>query len=430
VNYDEALAFLAGLTRFGVNLGLGRIEELLERLGNPHLALKVLHVGGTNGKGSTVAMLSSILKAAGYRAGAFTSPHLHSYTERFQINGAEITRERLAELIGEIRPHLESMVMEGYEHPTEFEVGTALAFLYFFRERVDFLVMEVGLGGEIDSTNVARSIISVITNVAMDHMDYLGNSVWEIARVKAGIIKPGVPVVTAAAGEGLEVIERVCREKHSPLTVVGRDVSWEEISVSTSGQRFLFKGFEGTYDIELPLLGRHQQVNAAAAAAAAEILMRKGVAVSREHVRQGLAGTRWPGRLEIMCREPLVVIDGAHNPHAAGSLSRALEDFFPGRKVVLVIGMLEDKERAKVVGELAPLARAVVVTRPDSPRAGNWRELASMAGRHVNEVYQIENVRQAVDSALSLAGPADLVCVTGSLYMIAEAREVLLSRFC
>lgn len=427
MNYDEALAFLANLTKFGINLGLGRIEELLRRLGNPQLGLKIAHVGGTNGKGSTTAMLASILKEAGYRAGAFTSPHLHSYTERFQINGVEITRERLAELIGEIRPHLEAMVAEGYEHPTEFEVGTAIAFLYFCREQVDFLVMEVGLGGDIDSTNVAPTVLSVITNVAMDHMDYLGNSIEEIARAKAGIIRHGVPVVTAAKGTGLEVIEEACREKNSQIIIVGHDIILERISFSPAGQLFNIRGLKGTYEnLALPLLGRHQLINAATAVAAAEVLMDKGADISDTDIRGGLASTRWPGRLEIMRREPLVIIDGAHNFEGARSLRRALEEFFPGRDMVLVIGMLGDKEREKVVGELAPLARAAVVTRPNSPRAGNWQELAVEAGRHVSEVYCYEGVAEAVNKAISLAGPDEMVCITGSLYMIAEAREILL----
>lgn len=428
MNFKEALEYLTNLTKFGFNFGLGRIEELLNRLDNPHRGLKIIHIGGTNGKGSTTAMLAAILQEAGYRVGTFTSPHLHSYTERYLINGVEIAEERMAELIWELRPHLEAMVAEGFEHPTEFEVCTALAFLYFSREKVDFLVLEVGLGGAIDSTNVVTPLLSVITNIAMDHMDYLGNTIEEIARVKAGIIKPGVPVVTAAAGEGLEVIEEVCRENNSRLTLVGRDVIWEHLSLSTAGQRFTIRGRRGVYEnLLLPLLGRHQQVNAATAVAAVEILMDLGVALSVEAVRDGLAATRWPGRLEIMRREPLVIIDVAHNYDGARSLRRALEEYFPGRGLVLVIGMLGDKERARVAAELAAAARAVVVTKPNSPRAGNWQELAVEAGRYAPEVHVIENIEEAVKKALSLAGPEEMVCITGSFYMVAEAREILIT---
>ncbi|BAF58994.1 folylpolyglutamate synthase [Pelotomaculum thermopropionicum SI] len=425
VNYEEALSYLSDRSSSGIRLGLGRIKELLRRLGNPHLDLKAIHIGGTNGKGSTAVMLAGILQKAGYRTGAFTSPHLHSFTERYRIDGACISRERIAELTGEMRPHLEAMAADGFERPTGFEAGTALAFLYFSREKVDYLVLEVGLGGRCDATNVVRPLLSVITNVSVDHQEYLGNSIREIAGEKAGIIKRGVPTVTAAAGEALEVIEDTCRKRNSPLTVVGRDVRWEHVSLSEEGQCFTICGLKRKYeDIGISLLGRHQQVNAATAVAAVEVLMDLGVDISAGAVRAGLAA-RWPGRLEVMRRKPLVIIDGAHNYEGARSLRRALADHFPGREMVLVIGMLDDKERFKVVAELAPAARAVVVTRPDSPRAAKWQQLAVAARRHVREVYLEELIEEAVEKALSLAGPEDLVCFTGSFYLIAGVRKLL-----
>ncbi|HBC91761.1 MAG TPA: bifunctional folylpolyglutamate synthase/dihydrofolate synthase, partial [Pelotomaculum sp.] len=284
-----------------------------------------------------------------------------------------------------------------------------------------------GLGGAIDSTNVAMPLLSIITNVAMDHMDYLGDTIREIAGVKAGIIKPGVPVVTAAEGEGLEVIEEVSRGNNCPLIRVGQDITWEHISLSPVAQRFTVRGRRGIYEnLKLCLIGRHQQVNAATAVAAAEILTELGVSISPAAVRYGLAAARWPARLEIMRREPLVIIDGAHNFAGARSLRLALEETFPGRSIVLLIGMLGDKERARVAAELAPLARLVVVTRPNSPRAGNWQELAREAKRYTPEVYVIENIGDALDKALSLAGPEELVCVTGSLYMVAEVRGLFI----
>ncbi|TEB16473.1 Folylpolyglutamate synthase [Pelotomaculum sp. FP] len=427
MKFHEAMEYVASLGKFGFNFGLERIEELLGRLDNPHRKLSIIHIGGTNGKGSTTAMLAAILQEAGYRVGTFTSPHLHSYTERFRINGVNIPEESIAALISELRPHLDAMVAEGFEHPTEFEVATAVAFLYFNREKIDYLVLEVGLGGAIDSTNVAMPLLSIITNVAMDHMDYLGHTIREIAGVKAGIIKPGVPVVTAAEGEGLDVIEEVSRENNCPLIRVGQDITWEHISRSPVAQRFTIRGRVRVYEnLTLHLIGRHQQVNAATAVAAAEILTELGVSISPPAVRSGLAAARWPARLEIMRREPLVIIDGAHNFAGARSLRLALEETFPGRSIVLLIGMLGDKERARVVAELAPLARAVVVTRPNSPRAGNWQELAREAKRYTPGVYVIEDISDALDKALSLAGPEELLCVTGSLYMVAEARELLI----
>ncbi len=429
MNYQEALDYLANLAKFGFNFGLGRIQELLKRLDNPHLGLKVIHIGGTNGKGSTTAMLSAILQEGGYRVGAFTSPHLKSYTERYRINGAEISGEQVAVLIDELRPHLEARVAEGFEHPTEFEVGTALAFLYFNREKVDFLVVEVGLGGAIDSTNVVKPLLSIITNVSMDHMDYLGHTIEEITRVKAGIIKPGAPVVTAAGGEALGVIESVCLDKKSPLYVVGRELSWQPAARDLSGQEFSLRGRRDYYEkLFIPLLGRHQLVNAATAVAAAEVLMDLGVSLNGDVVRLGLARTRWPGRMEIVSQKPLVIIDGAHNYDGARCLRQALEEYFPGRSIILVIGMLGDKERARVAAELASAARAVVVTRPDNPRASNWRELAGEVRSYASEVYLLEDTGEAVRKALALAGPEEVILITGSLYMVGGAREVLLAQ--
>ncbi|WP_165859364.1 bifunctional folylpolyglutamate synthase/dihydrofolate synthase [Desulfofundulus salinus] len=461
MQYDEAMTYLQNLTKFGINFGLGRIKELLRRLGDPQKKLKVVHIGGTNGKGSTTAMVASVLTAAGYRTGTFTSPHLHSYTERYQIDGVQISAERVASLISQLKPHLEAMVAQGFEHPTEFEVSTAMAFKYFYEEGVDFLILEVGLGGAIDSTNVVeRPLVTVITNVAMDHMDYLGQTIREIATVKAGIIKPGVPLVTACRGEALEVVAQFCREKGSPMVLVDRvtggtssmdpaiasgeetavefnpgisyrTVLWEAAAggFDQGGQYLTVHGLRRTYrDLFIPLLGRHQQVNTAGAVAVVELLVEQGFAIPEEALYRGLAAVRWPARLEIVLSRPLVLLDGAHNYDGARSLARALDDYLPGKEVVLVIGMLGDKERGRVVAELAPRARAVVVTRPNSPRAGDWRRLAEEAQKYVPKVYTIESVPEAVEHALSMARPGDVVCITGSLYMVAEAREVLMAK--
>jgi len=427
MNYAAAIEFLQNLTKFGFNFGLGRIEELMRRLGNPHRQINIIHIGGTNGKGSTTAMAAAVLRAAGYRTGAFTSPHLHSYTERYRINGEEIPREKAADLITRLRPHLEQMVAEGFEHPTEFEMSTAMAFLYFFEEKVDFLVLEVGLGGAIDSTNVATPLVSVITNVAMDHMDYLGNTIEEIASVKAGIIKEGVPAVTAAAGAALDVIRQRAQEKNSGITEIGRDTTFEIIESSVRGERFKLVTPRNTYnDLHVGLIGVHQALNAATAVTALELLADRGFRITKEAVAAGLAAARWPARLEVVQEKPAVLLDGAHNYDGALSLHGALTQIFKYRRLILVLGMLGDKEREKVVAKLAPLAGAVVVTKPNSPRAGEWQQVAEEAKKYVNEVYLEEDIHTAVRQAVALAGEADLVCVTGSLYMVAEARELFI----
>ncbi|MHB9093381.1 MAG: bifunctional folylpolyglutamate synthase/dihydrofolate synthase [Eubacteriales bacterium] len=426
MNFGEAMEFLRNLTKFGFNFGLGRVEELLRRLGSPHKKIRVIHVGGTNGKGSTATMIAAILQAQGYRTGIFTSPHLHSYCERYKINGVEISSQRIAGLLTRLRPHLEEMVAEGFEHPTEFEVSTALGFVYFFEEKVDFLVLEVGLGGSIDSTNVVTPLVSVITNVAMDHMDYLGNTVSEIAAVKSGIIKPGVSAVTAAADpEALAVIRAACRQMNCRLTEVCRDITWEIKRSMADGQEFDLQTHSRLYrNLFIRLAGLHQVVNAATAVAAIEALSRDGFSLNEDSVREGLQNAVWPARLEMVNLGPRVLLDGAHNLHGSLTLRQALTEIFTYRRLILVFGMLGDKEREKVVAQLAPLAGAVVVTKPNSPRAGDWEKIADEVKKYVEEVYLIENIHQAVKKGMSLAEPEDLVCVTGSLYMVAEAREL------
>lgn len=430
MQYTEAMKYLQDLTKFGMNFGLGRITELLRRLDNPHRRLRIIHIGGTNGKGSTTAIIASILKSAGYRVGTFTSPHLHSYTERYRINGEEIEPERVAQLITVLRPHLEGMVEEGFEHPTEFEVSTAIAFYYFLEEKVDYLVLEVGLGGAIDSTNVVNPLVSVITNVAMDHMDYLGNSISEISKVKAGIIKPGVPVVTAAAkAEVLEIIQETCREKGCPLWQVGKDVTWSYGDHSLRGQFFNYQGISWQLsELWLPMIGRHQVLNAATALTVLEVLSQKWIQLGVGAVKEGLKNTIWPARLELIGNNPSVLIDGAHNYDGARSLRQALDEYFPDRKIIMVLGMLGDKERARVISELVPRARYVVITKPNSPRAGDWMQMAEEARRYVPLVDTVENIEAAVLKGLEVAREGEMVCVTGSLYMVAEAREVILKK--
>lgn len=429
MNYQEAMDYLVNLTKFGWNPGLSRIEKLLQLLGNPERDYKVIHVGGTNGKGSTSKMIASILQQAGLKVGFFSSPHLHSYTERMQINGRLIPEERVAELLTTLRPHLDTMVEQGFEHPTEFEVSTALAFLYFSQEKVDFAVMEVGLGGAIDSTNVVQPLVAVITNVGMDHMDYLGETIEEIATVKAGIIKPGCRVVTATdRPEALKVIKDTCREKGVELTIVGQDVCYTVDKLEAQGTSFSVKGLKGNYqELFTPLTGSHQAKNGATAVAAIEALNAFGYNITPEEIKKGLASVSWPGRLEVIGKNPLVLIDAAHNVDGAKTLSEALKNVFQYGKLIFVLGMLADKEREKVLALLGPLADKIVVTKPNNPRAGEWREVADIAKEYTDQVYLIEDIEEAVEKGLSLAGDQDLLCITGSFYMVAEARAYLLA---
>ncbi|MZP30163.1 bifunctional folylpolyglutamate synthase/dihydrofolate synthase [Heliobacterium undosum] len=444
--FDDALAYLKDLTKFGFNFGLDRITELLRRLGDPHRKKRpaFIHIGGTNGKGSTSVMTAAVLQAAGHRVGLFTSPHLHCYTERTRINGQPIPKATMAALIAELRPHLEAMVAGGFEHPTEFEVWTALSLLYFDRQAVDVVVLEVGLGGAIDSTNVVTPIVACITNVSFDHMDYLGTTLPEIAAVKAGIVKAGVPLVTASDDAAvLAVLLEKARSVGAPIIQVVRrgprltsatPVKWYPVT-ARGRAGILVEGRLGFYGpFTPPLSGKHQQVNLATAVAVLEAAKEKGFDWRPDHLEAGLRQVIWPGRLE---RIGPFLLDGAHNVAGALSLAASLREEGAG-KHVFVLGMLADKERERVVDILAPLADAIVVTRPNSPRAGEWQALASLAARRCDRVTVVPDIGEALKTAWLLTqgpekadgeGPAPIV-VTGSLYMVAEARGMILSHEC
>jgi dihydrofolate synthase/folylpolyglutamate synthase len=427
-DYQESLEYLVNLTTFGMNFGLGRIIELLKRLGNPEKALRVVHVGGTNGKGSTTVMIARILREAGYKVGVFTSPHLHDYRERMTINGLMIPKGKVIQAIDRLRPHLENMVSEGFEHPTEFEVSTALAFLYFAEENVDFAVIEVGLGGLIDSTNVVSPLISVITNVAMDHMDYLGPDLVSIAKVKAGIIKPNSRVVTASENPAvIQILRERAKEVGVPLWLVGEDVRWESKWSGELEQEFDLVGLHSTYyKLRLHLIGQHQLRNAATAVTVCELLESEyGVSIPREAIYAGLRDVEWPGRLELLSLKPKVLLDGAHNVDGAQALALAIP-LYSRNRLVLCLGMLADKEREKVVDMLVPLADEIIITRPNSSRAGDWKALGSLAERHGRPVKCIESPKEAVNYGLSRLGDNDMLCVTGSIYMLADARQALI----
>lgn len=430
IEYAESLQYLSNLTTFGINFGLGRIQELLKRLGNPEKTLRVVHVGGTNGKGSTTVMIARILQEAGYKVGAFTSPHMHDYRERMVINGQMISKQNVISVITRVRPFLEGMVSEGFEHPTEFEVSTALALQYFAEESVDYAIIEVGLGGTIDSTNVVTPLVSVITNVGMDHMDYLGPDVVSIAKAKAGIIKPNSVVVTATENpDVLKVLREQAKAMDVPLWLVGEDVRWESRSSGELEQEFDLVGLNSTYlKLRLPLVGLHQLRNAVTAVTVCEILQHKyGVEISRESIYSGLSKVRWLGRLELLSLNPKILLDGAHNVDGAKALAQALP-LYKRDRLILCLGMLADKERETVVTMLVPLADEIIITRPDSPRAGDWKALGTLAEQHGRPVTCLENPKDAVLFALDRLGENDMLCVTGSIYMLADARQALINR--
>lgn len=427
MEYEEALAYIHGLGRFGSRLGLERITRLLDLAGRPHSDLRVIHVAGTNGKGSVTALVASVLQAAGYRTGMYVSPYLEDFRERIQVDGQCIPERDLAAWVESLRPLADRVVAEGLDHPTEFEFITLLAMCYFAARRVDYVALEVGLGGRFDATNVvAQPLACVISNIALDHTDRLGHTLGEIAFEKAGIIKPGCPVVTGARDpEALEVIARVAREKGSRLLVAGEDFSWQERYCDWRGQRVDLDCPDRRFaDLFIPLVGRHQQSNTACAVTALEV----GVpGLPERTVREGVAGCRWPGRLEVLAESPLVVIDAAHNPDGAAALRQAL-DLFPRRRLVMVLGVLKDKNAEAMVPLLAPLADLLVATTPVGPRAGAPERIAHLARPLCREVAVEPDLADALEVALGAAAPQDMVLVAGSIYLVGPARALLRQR--
>ena len=427
MNFQEAVNYLTSLSKFGINLGLSRMEYLLQQFGNPEENLKVIHVAGTNGKGSTVTMTANILKEAGFRVGVYISPHLYCFTERMTINGEPIPQEKLAELTARVKPTLERLPLEtDLDEATEFEVTTLLAFLYFMEEKVDFVILEVGLGGRLDATNVVRKpLVSVVTNVDLDHMDQLGNTLREIAGEKAGIIKENSLVVTASyEPEVLDVIKEVCQEKKARLWQVGKDILWEKGPCSLFKQCFNLEVAGKRYEnMETGLLGEHQILNAATAFGVMEALRERGFSIDERAIRAGLAKSKWPGRLEIMQENPLVIVDGAHNEAGAKILRKALEEVFEYEKLVLLLGIFADKAVGDVVKELVPLASRVIVAKSHNPRALTPEELAEEVKNYTDQVIVKEEILAGVQAALALAGPRDMVCIAGSLSTMSEARK-------
>ena len=397
----------------GQKPGLDRIRRLLGRLGDPHTRLKFVHIAGSNGKGSTAAMLSSVLTAAGLKTGLYTSPHLWQFNERFQVDGVPISEEDLVDITAQ--------VLEAAEDETEFELMTALGMVYFLRAGCGIVVLETGLGGRLDSTNVIPAPeAAVITHIGLEHTELLGDTVEKIAAEKAGIIKPGCSAVLY--GQSLEAetaVERACGVVNVPLA---RTAPVEPVSSGQEGQRFTYRG-RGPYSISL--LGEYQVHNAAVVLETVDALRRRGWEIPEKAVQSGLSQARWPGRLELARRSPDVILDGGHNPQCMEALARALGELYPGKKLIFLIGVLADKDWSTMLGELLPLAKEFYTITPDSPRAMSAVELADYLEKQGARAVPCETVRDGLDRALASSEPQDVVCACGSLYMIGEVRHLL-----
>ncbi|HEY3380093.1 MAG TPA: folylpolyglutamate synthase/dihydrofolate synthase family protein [Armatimonadota bacterium] len=433
MTFPESEQYLFGLIDYektpaqqatGAYLHLDRMREAMTRLQNPQARLRCVHIAGTKGKGSTAAMVAQMLRAAGRRVGLFTSPHLITFRERMRIDDQLISEDELARLVGEIRPVIEAMRDSVNGAPTFFEAYTLLAFRWFAEQHVDFVVLETGMGGRLDATNVVTPLVTAITTIAYDHMTELGHTLAAIAEEKAGIIKQGIPVVSAPQQpEAAEVIARVAAEHESALYRVGAEITiLPSTFVSPVSQRFTIEGRRGVYaDISCPLLGEHQQVNAAVAIGIVECLRDLGESIPPTAVRTGMATVHWPGRMQVLRERPLLLLDGAHDPASVTALLAALDRHFPGRPRHFVLGFSREKDWPQMLRQFAPAATRMVLTAAATPRAVPPGELAEAVERLNVPAETALTVSEAVALALRATAPNDLLCVTGSLYVVGDA---------
>ncbi len=423
MDYQQALTILHQLQRAGISPGLERIEELCRRLGHPERHLKhVIHITGTNGKGSVAAMLDAVLRAAGKTTALFTSPHLYCHAERYRVNGVPISQQRFAELFAVVYREHQAMVADGFAPPTEFETVTALALLWFATENVDHAIIEVGLGGLTDSTNVVSGDINIITNVALDHSDFLGDTIAAVAHHKAGIIKPNSLVVTAATGEALAIIAAKAKEQQAKLYVEGQDFTYKPVLLNRAGSiADITTNLHSYQQVAVALLAEHQLINAAIAVQAAELL-----GIDEQSIRSGLAAVKWPGRLEMISEQPLILLDGAHNYAGMQALCAALDRLWAKEKIFCVLGMLSDKEREKSLRLLLPYVERFIITRPPYlSRSEDWQILADLCRESGKKAETIADNGQAIEQALSAVNDDEMILVCGSLYMVAEVRKYL-----
>jgi len=419
--YNECLEVMYGLRRFGIKLGLETIGQMLGGLGNPHGQFKSIHVAGSNGKGSVASALSRILHEAGYQVGLYTSPHLVRFNERICVNNIPVSDEDVVECCEIVKnlPH-------GDRSPTFFEYTTAMAFYEFARHGVDWAVIETGMGGRMDATNVVSPALSIISNISLEHQMYLGDTLEQIAGEKGGIIKGEVPVVAGAKQKNvIEVLRAIAGKKSAPFYLMGEDFQVRPDNDDT----FTYFGLENTWhNMVTGLAGAYQMDNAALVLAACEILSRKDIRVSPDHIRNGLLQNQWPGRLEVVSRSPFILLDGAHNLAAARNLAEFLRDNMADRKITLVVGILDDKPYADMLRDMLQVCDRAIITRPKIDRSLKPEILSDVAGKIIRDVKIIPSVGEAVEYAIETAAPDELICIAGSLYVVGEAKEELEKR--
>ncbi len=419
MTYQETLSYIHSVQWAGHKPGLSRTEALLSALGNPHRALKFVHVAGTNGKGSTSAMIASCLQHAGYKVGLYTSPYIHRFNERIQINGEMIPDQTLIDLVAQIRPKAELM----QDTPTEFELITAIGMLYFSMQKCDIVVLEVGLGGALDSTNIIPCPeVAVLTSIGFDHTAELGNTLAQIAYAKAGIIKHGGHVVSyGGAPEADRVIAAECTQRHASLSLV----NFKYLSVKEESLTGTTFDFGDLPNLRIPLLGNYQPRNAALAISALIALVQKGWNIPESALREGLANVYWAGRFELLRTNPPFILDGSHNPQGLAATTTSLRRLFPARKYTFILGVMADKDVSEMIDILAPLAKRIITVTPNNPRALPARELAAMIAKHDIVALPANTIEEGVATALKL-GEKDVICALGTLYFSADIRNAVL----
>lgn len=426
MKYEEAMKYITEVGNFGSNYGLERTYKLLEHLGNPERDLKLIHIAGTNGKGSTTSMITEILMGEGYKVGMYTSPFIEEFEERIQINRNNIPKESLAILMDEIKVAVDKVIEAGYNHPTEFEIITVLMLLYFKKENIDFGVIEVGLGGTLDSTNVIKPIIQVITSISFDHTNLLGNTLEKIAREKAGIIKKGIPtVIYPQQEEVLKVIKNKCFEMDSELYIANNENLKFKNIVNLDKPYQLLK-YNNEIDILLPLLGEHQIINLSVAMQAIEVLNNKNIIdISIANIVKSIKNVSWKGRLEVLSNNPYVVIDGAHNIQGIKTLSRNIKKYFKYENLYLILGILADKDVEEMIKIITPMAKKVYSVTPNSIRGELAESLKDEVSKFNKNCKAFDKYDEAYLEALNDASEKDLILASGSLYMIGDMRKII-----
>ncbi|MBP1927262.1 dihydrofolate synthase/folylpolyglutamate synthase [Sedimentibacter acidaminivorans] len=428
MNYEEAIDFIHSTYKFGSKLGLDNITKLTELLGNPQDSYKIIHIAGTNGKGSTSNMIHDVLVSSGYKTGLFISPYLEEFTERIQINKIHIDKESLAKITTLVKEKIDIMISEGYNHPTEFEVVTAIGFKYFEEQKINFLVLEVGLGGRFDATNVVKNtLVSIITSISYDHMQYLGNTLEKIAFEKAGIIKRDSKVIIYPQSDNIkDVVKNQAKLKNSEIYEVD-EKNIRKIKGDITGQEFeyLKKDVFNLPNLKINLLGEHQLYNAATALCTLEVIKKSGYNIDEHSIEKGFINCKFAGRFEIINKEPIIILDGGHNINGIEYFSKAIKEYFGDKKIILFYGMLEDKNPDDVIDYLVHLSKEIYTLTPNNPRAMSSNDMAYLIRQHSDiKVTPIQKYNEILN-ILNGFDEKEVIAFVGSLYMIGEVRTLI-----